>query len=420
MLSRRRALHFHRPLHHPMHHLLRHLPTRRIVQDDGVEIPIPDMPHNRPDEPIRLHIRLRLLHALRQPRNRHRHVRRPHPRLVRRVRRRGHDAPERLLTRAPQLAGLILVARKLKGPTARALRLRAHRVDRLPHRPWTRPGELEEQSRHLLPALAHRAAQVHAPHLLVVQQLHRRDRHPRAHRPRHALGGVLDGGEPRDRHAAVRGLRRHLERCLRYEPQRALGPNHQPREIVPGRRLPRPLPRLDHRPVREHHRQIHHPVPHGAVPVRVGARAPRAHHPADHGAGPGVRREEQAVGAEALVELLPPERRLDDAVEVVGVHGQEGVHAGEVDADAAVQGREVALEGGAAGVGHDGDAAAVEDLHDGADVGGGRGAHDAEGAVGRGVRVAGPGGARVGVEFRGVRGDVFRADNGPQVNPACL
>ena len=45
-----------------------------------------------------------------------------------------------------------------------------------------------------------------------------------------------------------------------------------------------------------------------------------------------------------LVELLAGDARLDDAVEILGVDGEDAVHAQQVDRDAAAGGVEVALE----------------------------------------------------------------------------
>ena len=62
---------------------------------------------------------------------------------------------------------------------------------------------------------------------------------------------------------------------------------------------------------------------------------------------PGIDREEEARALELRVELLAQHARLHAAVEILGVDLQHAVHLRQVDAHAAVERGDVALERGA-------------------------------------------------------------------------
>ena len=86
--------------------------------------------------------------------------------------------------------------------------------------------------------------------------------------------------------------------------------------------------------------------------------------PPSGGIGTGIDREEQALIAQVLVELLPGDAGLDDAIEVFGVDGEHPVHVPEVDRDAAEGRVDAALEGGPGAEGNDRHATAGADAHD--------------------------------------------------------
>ena len=131
------------------------------------------------------------------------------------------------------------------------------------------------------------------------------------------------------------GMPCSLQRHLGDDAERAFRADEQPREVVAGRRFLGAARGRDQLAVGEHHFERQHVVLHGAVAHRVGAGAARRRHAAERGVGAGIDREEQALVAQMLVELLARDAGLDHAVEVLGMDGEHPVHVAEVDRDAA-------------------------------------------------------------------------------------
>ena len=262
VLPRRGSLELDRSLHHAMHDPLGDLAFGFVVEDDGflpqrrfqsvskttttpyskktkrltVEIPVPDVPDNRARQATLGDISLSLVDDGRQMRDRHRHVRGPDVIVVAVLL--SHDAPERLLPRAPQVVLLLLVARKVERHAPALLGHLAHERDVLLDR-RLRARELEEQRRLLLPRALGRAGVVDAAHLDVVEDLHRRDRHGRSDHLEHAVCRIADGGEAADRDAGVGRAHGDLQNGLGDEAQRAFGPDERPRQVVARGRLAR-------------------------------------------------------------------------------------------------------------------------------------------------------------------------------------
>ena len=69
--------------------------------------------------------------------------------------------------------------------------------------------------------------------------------------------------------------------------------------------------------------------------------------PPMRGVGARIDREEQALVAQMLVELLAGDARLDHAVEILGMDRDDAVHPAGVDRDAAERRVDMALERGA-------------------------------------------------------------------------
>ena len=375
------------------------------------------MPNHAPHQPALPHILLRLLHNVRQPTNRHRHVRRPH--LIPRIPHLSHNAPKRLLPRAPQLARLVRVPRKFKPMTPIAPGHLLHERNLLLD-PGGRAGELEKQRRRLLPGARGRAGLVDAAHLHVVEDLDGRDGHALTHHARHAGGRVADGGKTGNGDALALGFHGDFERGFGDEAERAFAADEDAREVVAGAALARPLARLDDRAVGQDDGEAQDPVFHRAVAVGVRAGAPCPHHAADHGARAGVGGEEEALFGELGVEGFPAYGGLDDDVEIVFVQREDLVHAPKVDADAAYRSGEVSFQARAARIGRDGDAAVMAYLHDLAHFFGGGGVDDEEGALRLLVAVGGVVGARVLGEVGVFGGDILFADDRGQVDPCGL
>lgn len=275
----------------------------------------------------------------------------------------GHDAPQGLLPSAPQIRLFASILRKLERLAPRCPGQLLDHPDLLLHA-GSRAGELEEERRCFRPHAVRHLRLVQAHHLVVVQYLDRGDRHPRADNLRHAIGCLLDGPEAAHGHRGGRGPRGDLQRSFRDESQRALAADEDLGQVVAGAALPRPLPGLDHRAIRKHHREAQHPLSHGAVPICVGPAAPRADHATYHGPGAGIGREEEVVLLQLGVQHLPPYSRLHHDVHILLVQLEDLVHVRKVNADPAARGSEVAFQARSPAVSRHGDAPRVADLHD--------------------------------------------------------
>ena len=86
--------------------------------------------------------------------------------------------------------------------------------------------------------------------------------------------------------------------------------------------------------------------------------------PPSEASAPGIDREEQALIAQVLVELLAGDAGLDDAVEILGVHREHPVHVAEVDRHAAERRVDVALQRRAGAERDDRHAVRRADAHD--------------------------------------------------------
>ena len=167
-----------------------------------------------------------------------------------------------------------------------------------------------------------------------------------------------------------------------HEAERAFRPDEEPRHIVPAAGFPRSTARLDHRPVCQHDFETQHPVLHRPVAVGVGAATALRDHAAYLCAGAGVWGEEGAVRFQEEVEILVADAGLDGDVHVVFPEFEDVVHmSAEVDAHFAVLRRQRAFETGASAEAYHGDATAVADFGDVADVLGGFGEDDHAGDV---------------------------------------
>ena len=138
-----------------------------------------------------------------------------------------------------------------------------------------------------------------------------------------------------------------LEGDLGDDGERALRAHQQPGEVVARGRFARPARGGEHLAIAEHRFERQHVVLHGAVAHRIGAGGPGRRHAADRGVGAGIDREEHALVAQILVELLAGDARLDHAVEVFRMDRQHPVHVAQIDADAAIGGVDLALQRGA-------------------------------------------------------------------------
>ena len=158
-------------------------------------------------------------------------------------------------------------------------------------------------------------------------------------------------GADRGRNRLRNAVKPH--RHLGDDAERAFRADEEPGQIVAGRRFAGAPRGADDPAVGQHDGQRQHVLAHRAVAHRVGARGAGRRHAAQRGVGARVDREEQPGVAQILVELLARDPGLDGGVEILGVDPQDPVHLRQVDADAAVQRRDMAFERGAGAEGDD-------------------------------------------------------------------
>jgi hypothetical protein len=80
--------------------------------------------------------------------------------------------------------------------------------------------------------------------------------------------------------------------------------------------------------------------------------------------GARIDREEQTAVAKLFIKSLAGDAGLDDAVEILGMHGKNLVHIAEIDRHAAGRRIDVPFERGADAIGNDRDAVFGADPHD--------------------------------------------------------
>ena len=137
-----------------------------------------------------------------------------------------------------------------------------------------------------------------------------------------------------------------LDRQLTDHAERALRADQQVREVVAGRRLAGPRARAHDLAAGGDDRERQHVLAHGPVAHRGRAARACRGHAAERGVGTRIDREEDTVFAQALLELPARDTRLDRRVEVLGAHGNDAIHACQVDRDATLQRSDVALKRG--------------------------------------------------------------------------
>ncbi len=182
---------------------------------------------------------------------------------------------------------------------------------------------------------------VHGHDRFVVHELerHRDDSRP-GHR-RHGLAGRLERAEEREHRGAGSRQWSEAEGRLGDDPEGALRAHEQVRQRVARGVLDVAAAGPDHRAVGEHHLESQHPVAglavlHAAQPAGIGAEiaADRALLVAR-----GVRRVEQALGGDGLLELRVDHARLGDDAQVVTVDLEDRVHARDRDRQGALDAR---------------------------------------------------------------------------------
>ncbi|MPM54588.1 hypothetical protein SDC9_101366 [bioreactor metagenome] len=210
--------------------------------------------------------------------------------------------------------------------------------------------ELHEQQRFL--AQRELAVRVHHAHGVGVDEFHARDRHAKLNGLDHGAHGGFDAGERADGRAHRFRQRIQAHRDFGEDAQRALAAHQQAREIVARRALLGARAGADRLALSGDHFQRQHVLTHGAVAHGVGAAGACRCHAADAGIRARIDGEEQARVLDGFVELLARDAGLHGDGEVVRVDGQDLVHAAYVDADAALDGQQMAFERRARAVGN--------------------------------------------------------------------
>ena len=308
-----------------------------VERHGEVEIAVADMAHDRRDQPALGDVALGRGHAFGEPRDRHADVGREHAGA-------GPQRPARpigVVTRLPELGALLGLGRPVERAAAELGRDLAEPA-RLLGDAGVAAVEFDEQHRRL--RQRELGIGVRRLHLQLVEQFDARHRDAGLDGQD---GGVAGGLDRRERADAGGDRLRNAgkpQRQLDDDAERAFGADHQPREVVAGRRFLGAARGGHQLAIRQHDLQRQHVVLHGAVAHGIGAGAARRRHAAERGVGAGIDREEQALVAQVLVERLAGDAGLDHAVEVLGMHRQHPVHVAEIDRHAAVRRVDLALE----------------------------------------------------------------------------
>lgn len=332
----------------------------------------------------------------------------------------GHDGPEGFLAGGPELFLFFLAFGEFKGLVVVGF---GERFDLFDLFFYAQGGaaELEEEGGGFFPVSRGCAGFVDAAHLDVVEEFHGGDGDAGFDGAGDEVGGVADGGEGYDGDGFVLGLDGEFEGGFGDEAEGAFGADKEFGEVVAGGGFTWALAGFDDGAVGEDDSHGEDPFAHGAVAGGVGAGAAGANHAADHGAWSWVGWEKEVVFGEEGAEVFPTDSGLDDNVEIIGVEGDNLVHAVEIDADAASGWSKVAFERGAAGEGSDGETAEMADFDNLRDFGGAGGIDDEEWNWIIGVRwMRGPfgGGMSLALILGGL--DVFGTEEVDEFLPGAL
>ena len=138
-----------------------------------------------------------------------------------------------------------------------------------------------------------------------------------------------------------------LQGKLGDDAERSLRADQEAGEIVAARRFAGAIPRLEQCAVGHHCAEAQHVIAHGAGAHGIGAGGAGRRHAAKARVCTWVDGEKQAEVAQMVVERLPRDTRLDHAVEILRMHGEDAVHAGKVERDAAKGRVDLTFERGA-------------------------------------------------------------------------
>ena len=355
-----------------------------------MEVAVADVADDRRDQARGVEVGLGLGDALGEAADRHAGVggearARPAAARGRRRRRRGGRATARgARTRRPPRRSPGRRASRRSRSTSARLRLDLGRA----------AVELEEQRRR--DRLVQPGVAVDGVDLDVVEQLDPGDGDAVGQHLDHAVDGVVELGNAHGRRGHRLGRRLQAQRGLGDQPERALGADEQPREVVAGRRLAGARARAHDLAVGVDHGEredvlAHRAVAHRGRPGRAGG-----DHPADRRVRAGVDGEEHALGPQPVVERPARDAGLHGHVHVLHRQAQDAVHLARVDAHAAVERGDVALERRAGAERDDRRAVVAAGAHDRGGLLGVAREHDHVGVGGRvpGLVACRAGGAR--------------------------
>ena len=177
------------------------------------------------------------------------------------------------------------------------------------------------------------------------------------------LAGIGQLGEGRQRGELRRRLGDQPHGDLGDDAQRALRPDEQPLEVVPGHILDRPAAQMQHMAAGQHHIEPQNIVAGDAVFQTARAARVGRHVPADRAlidAG-GIGRIEEAELLDRLLQIVGDDARLRHRQRVGGRDIQDPVHARHVQADRAGHRHRGASQPRRRAARHDRDAARVGD-----------------------------------------------------------
>ncbi len=181
-------------------------------------------------------------------------------------------------------------------------------------------------------------------HSAGVHQFHASDRDAGLDEGDGAVHRVRHVGERAHRRGHRLGLRVQAQDDLGDDAQRALAAHHEAGEVVARAAFARLRAGANDAAIGQHHGERQHVFAHGAVTHGVGARGAGGGHATESGVGAGVDGEEQAGVAQFVVQLQPRDPGLHGDEHVGGGHVEDAVHAGEIEADAALHREQLAFE----------------------------------------------------------------------------
>ena len=172
----------------------------------------------------------------------------------------------------------------------------------------------------------------------------------------HGLYGGFDIRKRADGRGNGLGDRVELDGQLAHDGQGAFGADQEARQVVAGGGFAGAATGFQDAAISEHAARGQHVVLHRAVAHGVGARGTGGGHAAQGRVRTRIDREEQPRAFQGRVQLHPGHAGLHHRIAILGMDGENLVHAGHVQGNAALRGQHMALDRTADAIGNQGNA----------------------------------------------------------------